>query len=402
MSPYQLKLDVDAFLRKHWQREHLFIPQGFEKFQVPADANELAGLAMEPEIDGRIVSNVASNVVNNVANNVAGNRGGSPSSDSSNIANNNGSHWQQSQGPFTEESYERMGPWTLLVQSVDQHWDEAAALLQSVTFLPNWRLDDIMMSYATDSGSAGPHFDNYDVFIIQGEGQRRWQIGGRCDASSELLDAPGLKLLKNFQAEHEYLMSTGDVLYIPPGVAHYGVSVGESTSFSIGFRAPRQSDLLARWTDNRLNTLEDHVLFRDPRREPATRSGEITAADLERARDQLLKLLDHDDLRWFGEAVTDQGTTAEHSFDDVAFDIDKSDGWITRAPGSRLAWHVSSDGLLVFAQGGSQKLPVGLQALVESLCDSEDVALNDTLLSNDGAAELLRWLHEEGVILFYD
>jgi len=140
MGGYQLKLNVEDFLRRHWQREHLFIPQGFEGFQTPADANELAGLAMETGVDSRIVSNVS--------------------------GKNN--EWQQSRGPFTEESYERIGAWTLLVQSVDQHWDEAAELLQSVTFLPTWRLDDIMMSYATDGGSAGPHFDNYDAFIIQG------------------------------------------------------------------------------------------------------------------------------------------------------------------------------------------------------------------------------------------
>lgn len=374
MGAYELKLDVDEFLRKHWQREHLFIAQGFEHFHPPADANELAGLAMEPGVDSRIVSNTLG-----------------PAAGSDTTA------WQQAQGPFTEESYERVGAWTLLVQSVDQCWDEAAALLQSVAFLPNWRLDDIMMSYANDGGSAGPHFDNYDVFIIQGSGQRRWQIGGRCDDSSELLETPDLKLLASFEPEHEYLMNAGDVLYVPPGVAHYGTSVGESTSFSIGFRAPRQSDLLARWTDNRLNTLKNDALFKDPSRERATRSGEITAADLRRAREQLMLLLDEEDPRWFGEAITDPGNALEHSNDDAPT-LENGDGWILRAPGSRLAWHTGNNELLVFAQGGSLAVPAGLQALVESLCDSREVRLDRALRSVEGAPELLRWLYEEGVI----
>ncbi|WP_439101473.1 JmjC domain-containing protein [Congregibacter sp.] len=370
MPRYRLQLDVERFLAEYWQREHLFIPGGFAGFEVPADGNELAGLAMDADIDGRIVSA-------------------------------DGDHWHQERGPFTVESYQRSGSWTLLVQSVDQHWDEAADLLNAVSFLPSWRLDDIMMSYATDGGSAGPHYDNYDVFIIQGEGQRCWQVGPRCNSSSPLMDNTDLRLLADFTPRHEYLMSAGDVLYVPPGVAHYGTSVGESTSFSIGFRAPRHSDLLARWADNTLNSIEDEALFHDAGREPAQRSGEITNKDLERARVQLIQALDKKDARWFGEVVTETGTVRPEPLDPVP-DFAIARGWITRTPGSRLAWHGLADELLVFTHGSVHDAPLALQPLLESLCSHQDVDIAVARDAHDAAAGLLRWLYHEGAVLYYE
>lgn len=361
---------MDSFLAGYWQRQPLFIPSGLGDFEVPADANELAGLAMEQGPDSRIVFA-------------------------------EGQHWHQERGPFNDASYQRDGSWTLLVQAVDQYWDEAAALLNAVRFLPNWRLDDIMMSYATDGGSAGPHYDNYDVFIIQGDGQRRWQIGDFCDASSVLLDNTDMRLLADFVPHKEYLMNTGDVLYIPPGIAHYGISVGESTSFSIGFRAPRKSDLLARFADNILSTLEDDVLFSDANREPASRRGEITTADLNRAREQLLELLNDKDPRWFGEAVTD-GAAVLHDTAGAELKIEEQGSWIGRAPGSRLAWHKEDQELLVFTHGSTHDAPLALQPIVESLCGHEDVAVNDALRIHDAAEGLLFWLYDEGAIIFYD
>ncbi|MDP5072128.1 MAG: cupin domain-containing protein [Congregibacter sp.] len=370
MANYHLALDVADFLAQYWQRKHLFVPGGFGDFVVPADGDELAGLAMESEPDSRIVIT-------------------------------DGPGWQQEHGPFTRQSYERSGSWTLLVQGVDQYWDEAADLLGAVDFLPSWRLDDIMMSYATHGGSAGPHYDNYDVFIIQGEGQRRWQIGGHCNASSPLMDNTDLRLLADFRGQHEYLMNTGDVLYVPPGIAHYGISIGESTSFSIGFRAPKQSDLLARWADNLLDAIEDDALFTDAAREPASRAGEITALDIDRARAQLLRLLDDRDPRWFGETITTVGTAYNDAGDPIS-ELEDQGTWISRVPASRLAWHATGEELLVFAQGNSREAPLALRDVLEALCGHKELALVDVLDVHDAARGLLCWLHDEGVIIFYD
>lgn len=369
MSSPRLQLEIEIFLARHWQREHLFIPGGMAPFQPPADADALAGLALEAEADSRIVYETAG-------------------------------HWQQERGPFDEAAFRRPGSWTLLVQSVDSFWDAAADLRRAVKFLPDWRLEDVMMSYASDGGSAGPHYDNYDVFIIQGEGQRRWQVGGFCDEESTLLEDTDLRLLADFEPEHEYLMQSGDVLYLPPGRAHYGVSVGESTSFSIGFRAPRISDLMARWLDNRLARLDDDWLFRDPGREPATRSGEISDHDLLRARQQLMAALDDDDPRWFGEAVT-ATAPMEDSAAPAHLDQDSS-GWLCRVPGSRLAWMQREGELLLFAQGVSRGAPLTMRPLIEALCSGSEVDIRETRSVHDGTLEVLNWLLDEGTIEIHD
>lgn len=362
---YELALDAEAFLARHWQREHLFIPAGFAGFEPPADANELAGLAMEDGVDARIVYA-------------------------------HGDHWHQERGPFTAQQFERDGAWSLLVQSVDHYWDEAAQLRRALPWLPEWRLDDVMMSYASDGGSAGPHYDNYDVFIIQGEGQRRWEIGQFCDASTALMEHSELRLLADFQCRAVYKLNPGDVLYIPPGCAHSGVSIGDSTSFSIGFRAPRMSDLLARWVDHRLEALDDDWLLRDPGREPAVRTGEITDRDLERARFQLEAALESDDPRWLGEVVTSGALS-----DAVTPRSLPRKGMLQKSPGAPLAWH-HGDALLVFAAGETHRCPVELGELVQTLCADEPILLEEALQLHDQAGDLLTWLIGTGSVEYHE
>jgi 50S ribosomal protein L16 3-hydroxylase len=307
-------------------------------------------------------------------------------------------HWQQRRGPFRSEEFQRSGAWSLLVQSVDHYWDEALQLMTAVDFLPSWRLDDVMMSYATDQGSAGPHFDNYDVFIIQGEGQRRWRIGGFCDASSATIPNTDMRLLAEFETQHEYLMRQGDVLYIPPGCAHWGISVGESTSFSIGFRAPRLSDLLARWIDNRLASIEDDWLLRDPRREPARRAGEISEHDVLRARTQLAALLEDDDIRWFGEAVTMRPHSPGPESGQDALASRSMQASLIRSPHSAIAWQLREGELWVFSQGQSRGFPAGLRPLVQALCSQEIVDVDQAMTQHDSAQALIAWLLEEGCV----
>jgi len=366
LPPYRLELETEDFLARYWQREHAYLPAALAPFVPPADADELAGLALEEGVDARIVTGQAP-------------------------------YWEQHRGPFRGEDFQRQEPWTLLVQSVDHYWDEAAELLHAIPSLPTWRLDDVMMSYANDGGSAGPHYDNYDVFIIQGEGQRRWQIGGFCDSDTPRLPHDELRLLANFQARAEYLLNPGDVLYIPPGVAHFGVSLGESTSFSIGFRAPRLSDLLAAWVDNRLEEIEDDVLFRDPGREPVWRRGEITSRDLERASVQVRAALENDDPRWLGEALTIGGASAPQRNEPADLSLD-SVANMRRTPGSRLAWYHAENELLVFANGACRDVPMALQEAVEQLCDDQRIPVDATLDTHDAAGPLLRWLMREGCI----
>lgn len=349
-------LDPAQFLARHWQREPLLIRGAIPGFAPPVSADELAGLALEEEVESRLVAE-------------------------------DGGNWRLRHGPFGEADFAAPPPWTLLVQAVDQYLSEVAALRRLVNFIPDWRGDDIMVSYATDGGSVGPHYDHYDVFLLQGEGQRLWRLGQRCDEHSPLLPGNELRILAEFDCRQEYLLGPGDMLYVPPGLAHWGIARGECTTFSIGYRAPRRQDLLARLADQALEEDPAAGLFSDPGRAPAGRPGEIGAADLERAREQALALLRPEaSPRWFGELVTEPRYPAGPEPADPAgvAAVLAGRASLYREPGARIAWCEAAGGLQVFANGASHLADTRLQALVEQLCDTGELVPDHTA----GAAEL--------------
>lgn len=200
------------FLKEYWQKKPLLIRQAISGFKGIMDANELAGLACEEDVQSRLVRF---------------SRG----------------KWLLENGPFAEERFATLPKtnWTLLVQGVNHHLPEAAELLQLFNFIPHARLDDLMVSYAPDGGGVGPHFDSYDVFLLQGYGQRRWRVSSQKDLS--LLEDVPLRILRNFDTEQEYLLEAGDMLYLPPHLAHWGIALGDCMTYSIGFRAPSAQEL---------------------------------------------------------------------------------------------------------------------------------------------------------------
>jgi len=194
--------------------------------------------------------------------------------------------------------------WTLLVQAVDHYIPEVAALIQPFRFIPNWRIDDVMVSVAGDGGGVGAHYDHYDVFLIQGSGKRRWQVGGMCDENTPLLPHDDLRLLANFEATEEWVLEPGDMLYVPPGIAHNGVAVGDDCmTYSIGFRAPSKSDLIGYWADDLLADMNDDDRYRDSGLDPQGNSGQISTEAIDRLHAMVLeKLADREAFaNWFGK-----------------------------------------------------------------------------------------------------
>ena len=244
---------------------------------------------------------------------------------------------------------------------------EVATLRRLVDFLPGWRLDDVMVSYATDGGGVGPHYDNYDVFLLQGMGQRRWQLGQRCDADSELRDIEGLRILSQFEPEADYLLETGDILYVPPGIAHWGTAVGPCMTYSIGFRAPRLNDLLSRLTDSLLERLEPEQFYRDPE-DVACEPGEISASAIAAARQQLDRAIQALALEpdWFGELVTEPRNAP------LLPDLDAPlPSRVAADPAGRLAWRRRDGELTVYGNGDAFPAPAGCRGLISSLCAGE-------------------------------
>ncbi len=207
------QLTPTEFLAEYWQKKPLLIRQAIPDFKGLMTPNELAGLACEEDVEARIIENKQNK-------------------------------WQVTQGPFTEADFTSLPEkgWTLLVQSVNHHSPEAAELLSLFNFIPHARLDDLMISYAPTGGSVGAHIDSYDVFLLQGSGTRRWQISSQTNLN--LIDDAPLKILQHFEAEQEWLLTPGDMLYLPPSVAHHGISEDENCmTYSIGFRAPKKQEL---------------------------------------------------------------------------------------------------------------------------------------------------------------
>jgi len=231
-------LNQQQFLQKYWQKKPLLIRQAFPEFESPISAEELAGLACEPEIESRLIEEYG----------------------------RDGSAWQVSTGPLTDSDFARLPEthWTLLVQDVDKHLPELQALLDIFNFIPDWRRDDLMISYATESGSVGPHTDAYDVFLLQAMGTRRWQFGDQPIHEAKLIDGLELQILSEFTPDQSWDLLPGDMLYLPPHFAHHGVAVNDCMTYSIGFRAPSAVDML----DALVNTLLEHGLGKSRYQDP--------------------------------------------------------------------------------------------------------------------------------------
>ena len=211
-------LSTDFFMQHYWQKEPLVVRQAVPGIEGLIDGDELAGLACDRDVESRLV-----------------------------LHDEQRAGWRSEQGPFDEGRFQALSEknWSLLVQAVDQWVPEVADLLTHFGFLPRWGLDDIMVSYATPGGGVGPHFDYYDVFLLQGEGTRRWQTRPRCDENTALLDHPSLRLLAQFEPTSDDLLEAGDMLYVPGGISHSGTAVSpHCVTFSVGFRAPSHADLL--------------------------------------------------------------------------------------------------------------------------------------------------------------
>ena len=256
-------LTPSQFMTRHWQKKPLLVRNAMPGFVPCVNRAELVALAGLEGVESRLI-----------------------------IDSDKG--WKMKYGPLAKRSLPPFSQkkWTFLVQGVDLHHDGVHALMQQFRFVPDARLDDLMISYATHGGGVGPHFDSYDVFLLQAHGQRRWRIGRNKDLALQ----PGvpLKILQNFEAEEEFVLNPGDMLYLPPKYAHDGIAEGECMTWSIGFRAPPQGELareiLLGLADEAFDGVGD-ALYRDPKQAAVSQPAAMPAALGEFARDAIAKAL---------------------------------------------------------------------------------------------------------------
>ena len=234
-------------MRRHWQREPLLVRGAFPGFADPLSPAEVLALAGNPDAPSRLVVRRAN-------------------------------RWSVEHGPLAASRLRRLPPraWTVLVQDTNHFSRAADALLARFDFIPHARIDDVMVSYAVPGGGVGPHVDSYDVFLVQGRGRRRWRISRQRD----LAFVPGLdlKILRRFEPAQEWVLEAGDMLYLPPGVAHDGIAETACLTWSIGFRAPTDRELVAGFLDFLHERLQPGGQYADPRSAPARHPGEVPRA----------------------------------------------------------------------------------------------------------------------------
>ncbi|MBI5275727.1 MAG: cupin domain-containing protein [Burkholderiales bacterium] len=361
-------LAPDQFMRRHWQKKPLLVRAAVPGLRPLLGRTELFGLAARDDVESRLVQA----------------RGG---------------RWQLRRGPLTRRALPPLSQpdWTLLVQGVDLHDDRAHALLQQFRFVPDARLDDLMISFATDGGGVGPHFDSYDVCLLQAEGRRRWRIGRQRDLT--LHEGLPLKILANFEPEEEYLLEPGDMLYLPPRYAHDGIAEGECQTYSIGFRAPQRGELaqelLQRLADDARDSAGE-ALYRDAGHAPTATPGAIPAELVAFAREALAAALKDPGAleRTLGEYLTEpkpqvwfEGGRAPRRLDSVVLDR---------------RTRMMHDARHVFVNGESWRAAGADARLMRRLADRRALTAQDLAGASEGALELLRswceagWLHENG------
>jgi len=373
--------DVETFLREYWQKKPLLIRSAWTSWSNPLEPDELAGLACESGVESRLIVQSAAG-------------------------------WGMEQGPLAESRFGKLGakPWTLLVQAVDHHVPAVAALLEPFRFIPNWRMDDVMVSYAVDQGGVGPHFDQYDVFLVQGLGRRRWQIGDFCDETTELLPHDDLRLLARLDPVEDWILEPGDILYVPPRLAHNGIAVGDDCmTYSVGFRAPSREELIANWSECVLDGLDADDRYTDRALSAQENPGEISAAAIAQLHAFATERLHNRDAfaRWFGGYCT----TPKHS--EIEWQPEQpikleelrttlGEGvQLLRNPAIRFSFiRQDASSLLLFANG--QCFPCeGLTAsFAERLCGQAGFAAGPALVASEPTLKLIAELFNEGWIAF--
>ena len=376
-------ISAQTFLQQYWQKKPLLIRQAIPDFVAPLSPDELAGLACEAEVESRLI-----------------------------LEKDGVTPWQLEHGPFTEDRFGQLPAthWTLLVQQANQYVPQLAELLDRFNFIPNWRIDDVMVSYAPPQGSVGPHVDQYDVFLLQGLGTRRWQINSRDTSQLPRWDNTELDILREFEVEQEWELIPGDMLYLPPNIAHYGVAIDDCLTFSIGFRAPRYSELISAWSDDQVMQLPAQLHYQDPDLQLQPHNGEISATARERIRSIIRQeFVSNEQIdRWFGRYITEPTAHTmrlepETELTPEAFVRQlTAKGELWRNETCRFAFIQEKTVIWLYVDGEEFEATPDLSELIALLCDQRRYSLTSLtpcLAAREGKV-LLTTLYNMGAVEF--
>ena len=345
---YQLTFSFEEFLAEFWQKKPTIIKGGFKNFVDPISPDELAGLAMEEEVDSRYIAQLADT-------------------------------WDVRHGPLTFDDTPE-DHWSFIVQAAN-HWHEGAAqLITPFRQLPGWLLDDLMISYSTPGGGVGPHIDQYDVFITQGSGKRHWRVGPKKDDYEEECRHPALRQIKGFDPIIDDILEPGDILYIPPGFPHDGYAIETSMSFSVGFRSPKKQELLSSFADFVIANDIGDVHYHNPALPARVNNGAILAEEAKDLENMMRSLLDDPQRlkQWMGEHLTQNRheldvMPSEPPWQDNETYQFLEDGEAFKRIGGLRAFYHPDQAHLVYINGEQYQLPPECADAAKLLCDEEQI-----------------------------
>ena len=374
---YQLSFSLQEFLAEYWQKKPVIIKGGFEHFQDPVTPEELAGLTLENEVDSRFVSNL------------------------------NG-EWKAEHGPLSEDLFDTLAEtnWSIIVQAAN-HWHEGAAeLFKPFKQMPNWLFDDVMISYSVPGGGVGPHIDQYDVFIIQGQGKRHWRVGDIGEYQEEHRHG-ALKQITGFDPIIDQILEPGDILYIPPGFPHDGYALEPSMSYSAGFRSPKEQELVSNFADFIIENEKNDVHYHNPDLKAQTHGSEITTQSFEDLKGMMLNALsDEQSLKQFmGEYLSNSRhhlnilpDTEKWTTEELLAYLQSGQALI-KVAGVRAFYHeeeLCEDNMTLYIDGESYVFPLTVKNDVITLCESSEFTLLDVenlLQDPHSVANLLQFVN---------
>lgn len=375
-------LTPEQFLAEYWQKKPLLIKQGLPQLKDMFEPDDILGLSLDEAATSRLITQ------NNT---------------------NNGDQWQLQQSPLSEEMFDNLPEqWTVLVQNLEQWSPELGQLWNAFNFIPQWQRDDIMVSYAPKGGSVGKHYDEYDVFLAQGFGHRRWQLGKFCNESTEFIENQPIRIFDDMgEIIFDEILEPGDVLYVPPKLSHYGVAQDDCLTFSFGFRRPNLMQVLDSLVD--AATGEPSLFVPMLLDQPLQTAGKLDRDSITQIKDQLLELLKSeqgDEL--ITQAVSEVVSKRQYELLVPEDAIDEEDlqqaleqGAVIRTDySSRLIYTELNDEITIFANGQLlDDINDSEASLLKRLADAESLTLEDLTQANIATETVLSWLENSWVWL---
>lgn len=372
-------ITAEQFLSEYWQKKPLLVRNALPEIAEILVPDDVMELALDENVTARLIKQ----------------------------KDKDPNQWTVKNSPLIKGDFQKMPKlWTLLIQAIDHYSFDLAELWKKFPFIPQWRRDDIMVSYAPKGGSVGKHFDFYDVFLVQGFGHRRWQLGQMCDADSAFIEGQPLKLLPEMDIHFDEALAPGDLLYVPPGLSHYGVAEDDCLTYSFGFRMPNVPDMMDRVCDKFSENLELKNPLIDIIRDQVSRAGEVTENELTYLKAEIFKQLQNsmvlDDAIMslmseskYPENIPETEALGTGDLEDVL-----EQGYLIQLePASRLLYSDQDEQVLFWANGEGICISEAFTPLLQQIADGQSVELNLDLADDEILEDIVMLLNESILML---